>query len=579
MFLTKTWRGTIRLASRRDARGQHRQPHFTRRLCLEPLEDRSLLSSYAITDIGAVQLDHSAYSGTQLRINNAATPQVIGASLGGLEGQHAFLWDSIHGRIDLGTMGQDNFSAAYGINDAGTVTGISEKWTLKLDKKTGNQFYVLSSENGFLWTAANGMKGIGQSVYPAGINNSGELISTRNSQAAVFVGNKWTQLGTLPAGTYSRAIAINDYGQVVGYGDFDVNPSNQLFHAFLWTPSAPNGATGTMIDLGAIGPGLGASAARAANGSGWVTGFTANINVANGANHAFVWQPTTANGTSGTMLDLGTLAINSSPGLSQSEGNAINRYGVIVGDSNPAGARSQDDLHAVIWQPAPGGGYTLTDLNNLIPAGSGWTLTRADGINDNGQIVVETAQGHALLLTPGSALMADKPGAVPVMQNINPAQIQPLLAEAIHRWQAAGVDTSGLGNIQVRVTNLGELTLGMAAGHTIALDDNAAGWGWFVDQTPSDDSEFLTPGNQGEQNRMDLLTVLEHEVGHLLGYEHQSTGVMIDTLPAGTRRVPGNGIDASPQLDGRDLFISFLDADQESPSIGGSGFAWWQHRK
>ena len=59
-----------------------------------------------------------------------------------------------------------------------------------------------------------------------------------------------------------------------------------------------------------------------------------------------------------------------------------------------------------------------------------------------------------------------------------------------------------------------------------------------MDRTPGNDSEFTTPGNQGEENRMDLLTVLEHEVGHLLGKEHEAGGVMIDTLSAGTRRTP-----------------------------------------
>jgi len=44
-----------------------------------------------------------------------------------------------------------------------------------------------------------------------------------------------------------------------------------------------------------------------------------------------------------------------------------------------------------------------------------------------------------------------------------------------------------------------------ASGHTIWIDQNAAGWGWFVDATPGDDSEFTTPGNQGEQRRIDLL--------------------------------------------------------------------------
>lgn len=41
-----------------------------------------------------------------------------------------------------------------------------------------------------------------------------------------------------------------------------------------------------------------------------------------------------------------------------------------------------------------------------------------------------------------------------------------------------------------------------------------------MDRTPRTDSEFLRRGNQGERNPMDLLTVLEHQVGHLLGYDH-----------------------------------------------------------
>ena len=114
----------------------------------------------------------------------------------------------------------------------------------------------------------------------------------------------------------------------------------------------------------------------------------------------------------------------------------------------------------------------------------------------------------------------------------------PLLAEAVARWQAAGVRHLRLVQHRFRIADLGGSTLGLVSGHTIWLDDNAAGWGWFVDNTPCDDSEFRTPGNQGEQGRIDLLTVLMHEVGHLLGQEHETDGVMAATLADGTRLSP-----------------------------------------
>src|SRR5262245_52109111 len=101
-------------SAQRAARGKGSTHRL--RLHVEPLEDRSLPSTYAITDIGVAQFDHNAYPGTYLRINNATTPQVIGASLGGLDHQHAFVWDDVHGRIDLAPMGHDNFTAANGLN-------------------------------------------------------------------------------------------------------------------------------------------------------------------------------------------------------------------------------------------------------------------------------------------------------------------------------------------------------------------------------------------------------------------------------------------------------------------------------
>jgi hypothetical protein len=85
------------------------------------------------------------------------------------------------------------------------------------------------------------------------------------------------------------------------------------------------------------------------------------------------------------------------------------------------------------------------------------------------------------------------------------------------------------------------LALGLTSGNTIWLDDNAPGWGWFVDSTPHNDSEFTMPGDQGEQHRMGLLTVLTHELSHLLGQGHEADGLMAEPLTAGTRRVRSSG--------------------------------------
>ncbi len=127
----------------------------------------------------------------------------------------------------------------------------------------------------------------------------------------------------------------------------------------------------------------------------------------------------------------------------------------------------------------------------------------------------------------GDQLTAVAAAPTTVNTSLRAGQVQPLLTDALARWQAAGNDTSTLYGIDVRIADLGGASFGKAAAGDNWLDDNAAGWGPFVDRTPRNDSEFTRRGNQGEENRMGLLTVMTHEVGHLVGYGHATGGAML----------------------------------------------------
>jgi hypothetical protein len=181
--------------------------------------------------------------------------------------------------------------------------------------------------------------------------------------------------------------------------------TSDLQQAFLWTPATADGTTGTMQELGTFGGAN--SGANAINNQGYVTG-SAELPGGSYFSHAFVWGPASPNGTSGTLTDLDPRFTGTSAGVS------INSSGLVVGSAQ---GLSPDPTHAVLWQPG-GSGYTMSNLNSLIPAGTGWNLVYATAINDRGQIVVKATNAslsgwYDLLLTPSTPAAPARRAAPP----------------------------------------------------------------------------------------------------------------------------------------------------------------------
>ncbi len=314
-----------------------------------------LAQSYIVTDLGTL---NGGPTSAAFALNEAA--HVAGSSRLPPNGfpLRPFLW--VEGTMtDLGTLGGST-GLAFGINNADQVAGTS---TL-----TSGFGHAVLWEDGVMMDLGTPTNTASEADA---INDAGQIAGTIDLTAFIWEDGVMTELGTLPGFAGSFGHGINQAGEVVG----------GAFLCHFCGGRAVHWVDGAITDLGVL-PGWESSGASAINDVGQIVGVSATLSPS--LLRATLWD-------NGKIIDLGA-----GEGI-YSGAFGINNAGVIVGYWGISELFVQH--YATKWVDGE-----LIDLNELIPADSGWVLHEAADINESGQIVGTginpDGDGHGFLLTP-----------------------------------------------------------------------------------------------------------------------------------------------------------------------------------
>ena len=164
------------------------------------------------------------------------------------------------------------------------------------------------------------------------------------------------------------------------------------------------------------------------------------------------------------------------------------------------------------------------------------------------------ARMHAEML-PLMAPGTDVDEQAPVKEVLTKELLDSVVDDAIAAWQNAGIDQHAVDVLEDITFFVDDLPVGILGatsfGSAIVVDVNASGYGWFIDTTPQSHEEFidLIDGElhavEGSDafGKIDLLTTVVHEFGHVLGLPdldpvQKPNNIMAGVLGLGVRRLP-----------------------------------------
>jgi hypothetical protein len=159
-------------------------------------------------------------------------------------------------------------------------------------------------------------------------------------------------------------------------------------------------------------------------------------------------------------------------------------------------------------------------------------------------------------IVAGIFQMAGTPATGTAAPTLTDAELAPVVQDAIARWTAAGISPAQVNELEQTQFTIDDIptatVLGVTLTHQVIIDSNAAGYGWYVGTASRSNaafsqqvatSELRADPNSPAAGRMDLLTVVMHEMGHELGlpdFDPQSNpySLMNGILDTGVRRLP-----------------------------------------